>query len=125
LSLFEIISFLSKLLFAIAFICGFIAYRKFTELLRMEYQRHRISWLEDGSPVSSFWQPKGRDFIRGRFWAEAVSIAWMFTTPSWVRNDPEALKCLSQYRTYSAVSCVLIVVVVVAVNSFGLWGRGN
>jgi hypothetical protein len=110
-------SFIAQLLFVVAFVIGFVAYRKLSVLMRMEYDRHRDNWLVDGGPISSLWRPPESDFVTGRIAESIVMVRWLFRTPSWTRNDPEACRYLSGYRIYTAVFVVLLITVMV------IWGK--
>jgi hypothetical protein len=84
-----------------------LAFRLFDRLVKIEYERHRSNWEEDGKPLGFFWTPaEGRNItmILGSSWARNVCcLAWLGGTPDWMRNEPKALKMVVWYRVLIAL----------------------
>jgi len=72
-------------------------------LVRHEYQFHRAAWELDGRPTGYLFCPLEATLVRSRLAFGRLSMAWLFWTPQWVRDDSAARKLLSRLRW-----CVLI-----------------
>jgi hypothetical protein len=68
----------------------------FDRLVRLEYASYREQWEADGRPHGIFWVPRecmGQSYVRfGCTRAmNRCSIAWLFKTPEWMRQNGRAL----------------------------------
>jgi hypothetical protein len=77
----------------------------FDSLARIEFERHRRDWVEDGRPSGFFWTPEeddgsGRRISRtgGRFTRTACAFSWAFATPEWLEGEPEGKYTLFWFR---------------------------
>jgi hypothetical protein len=111
-----------QILFLVSFVTMFVAILKWTALVRLEYDRYRVAWLDDGGPISWNWSPPQATFVGSWVATNILMVRWLFQTPSWVRNDHEAGELLRKYRIYFVVSVVLLSVVLLSVVFAG-WGR--
>ena len=90
----------------------------FDKLIRLEYTLSRRDWEKDGKPFGIFWVPpevKRSDFrggIRSSSAHKRLIIDWLFVTPGWVREIPEAKAWLYAYRILSVVLILMPVWVV-------------
>jgi len=90
--------------FLIALIVVLISAFYFLDVLvRHEYQFHRNAWEEDGRPTGYVFCPLEATFFRSRLAFTRLSMAWLFWTPQWMRDDSGARKLLSRLRW-----CVLV-----------------
>jgi hypothetical protein len=72
-------------------------------LVRHEYQFHRDAWEQDGRPTGYLFCPLEATLVRSRLAFGRLSMAWLFWTPQWVRDDSAARRLLSRLRW-----CVLV-----------------
>jgi hypothetical protein len=90
--------------FLVALIAVLISAFYFLDVLvRHEYQFHRDAWEQDGRPTGYLFCPLEATLVRSRLAFGRLSMAWLFWTPQWVRNDSAARKLLSRLRW-----CVLV-----------------
>ena len=62
-------------------------------LIRIEYESHRHSWDEDDKPADYFGSVPGKYASR-----MVVGIAWVFSTPEWMKRDSKARRIVFAYR---------------------------
>ena len=62
-------------------------------LIRIEYERYRDHWDADGRPADYFGSVPGKYSSR-----MAVGIAWVFSTPNWMKRDSKARRIVAAYR---------------------------
>lgn len=81
------------------------AFVTFDKLVRLEYRCYRGAWEADGQPHGFFWIPG--EVVRWGGWivsarssiaSRRCAIAWLLSTPDWVRNDPDAKRLLLWMR---------------------------
>jgi hypothetical protein len=72
-------------------------------LVRHEYQFHRTVWEQDGRPTGYLFCPLEATLVRSRLAFGRLSMAWLFWTPEWMRDDSAARKLVSRLRW-----CVLV-----------------
>jgi hypothetical protein len=79
---------------------GFFHFRAFDKLVAVEYRKHREEWEKDRSPYGFFWSPPERGWFSGSNYSarDRVAVSWLFVTPGWMENDPEALDLVSRLR---------------------------
>ena len=77
----------------------------FDSLARIEFERHRRYWVEDGRPSGFFWTPaqddgSGRRISQtgGRFTRTVCAFSWAFVTPEWLESEPEGKDTLFWFR---------------------------
>jgi hypothetical protein len=75
------------------------AFIVFDQIVRLEYSQYKKVWEADGRPHGFFWVPSESKFAGG--WLVSLrssrafrraSVAWLFSTPNWMRRDIRALK---------------------------------
>ena len=84
---------------------GFWAFHR---LIRLEYVSYREQWEADGRPHSVFWVPRecmGPIYVRfGCTQAMSrCSVAWLFKTPEWMRQDERAIRWVRWMRVSSLI----------------------
>jgi hypothetical protein len=74
-------------------------------LVRLEYSFHRRSWEKDGKPLGPFFvPPQSRMFgglwvsLKSRHALNKITVAWIFKTPQWVRDETPASRLLLLHR---------------------------
>lgn len=74
-------------------------------LVRLEYNFYRRSWEKDGKPIGPFFiPPQSRMFgglwvsVKSRHALNKITIAWIFKTPQWVRDEAPASRLLLLHR---------------------------
>lgn len=74
--------------------------RAFDRLVALEYRKHREEWEKDRSPYGFFWSPPERTWASQPNYSarNRVAMSWLFTTPDWIEEDPEALSLVSRLR---------------------------
>jgi hypothetical protein len=110
------------LILQVAVLIGFFIV--FDQLVRLEYSQHRKEWDADGKPHGFFWIPSESKSAGG--WLVSfrsskgfhrVVLAWLFSTPIWMRRDIRALK-----RVYLLRALAFIwnfgIAIIVAVSIF-------
>ena len=77
----------------------------FDRLVWREYVFHQAHWQTDGQPHGFFWVPPESTLANGwlvRFDSLVASrrnsLVWLFSTPTWAREDPRALRLLFWLR---------------------------
>jgi len=82
----------------------------FDQLVRLEYENYRMNWEADGMPHGFFWVPEEAKAAGGwvvRFGSSAAlqccTIAWLFSTPEWMRRDEKALRLVFWFRILGLV----------------------
>jgi|SRR6185436_3723174 len=92
---------------AIAFLALVLleAFLMFDCLVRLEYRSYKSNWEADGRPHGFFWVPPEVKRLggwtvsfRSDFASKRCSYVWLFSTPSWVRNDVKARQLLYWLR---------------------------
>ena len=74
-----------------------VVYYLSSRLIRLEYESHRDSWVEDGKPRDDFSQ------VPGSYMARAVIVAWLFMTPDWMKTNATARRLVAWYRVLSFI----------------------
>src|SRR2546430_16837990 len=81
------------LLFFFMMIALLAAFYFASRLIRIEYECHPDIWADDGKPADYFAQ------VRGSYMARmAVSTAWLFVTPDWMKSKSNARHMVMCYR---------------------------
>jgi hypothetical protein len=70
----------------------------FELLVRREYKQHRSHWEKDGRPRGIFWSPLDTRLWVGTGARNRLYYRWLFRSPEWMRNDPQAFNLLILYR---------------------------
>lgn len=81
-------------------------------LIRLEYETRREQWDKDRRPVGMLWRPPGTSFFQSipmasRF-GQSLPLLWMFKTPGWIRDYPEAIRLLRRLRVLEGIGFLLI-----------------
>ena len=84
-------------------------------------RRHRSAWESDGRPRGFFWSPAEATAFGSYFAQQRLSLAWVFSTPHWARQDPAAARSLKHLRRLVLVWNVAMVVAAAVV---WFWGVG-
>ncbi len=90
----------------------------FTSLVKLEYADHRPEWEADGRPGGFLWRPPTSGVLpglRSGLATNALSLKWLFITPSWARADTRARQLLLRLRICVTVWNCGIVAAFVAV----------
>jgi len=86
------------------------AFFNFDRLVKIEYQRHNEDWIKDGKPRGFFWRAPESSWIRSSFAMQRLSMQWLFKTPDWINNDPEATNYLKKLRRLVLIFNISIIV---------------
>jgi hypothetical protein len=81
-----------------------VAILTFDQLVIIEKERFPEQWKNDGSPATFFRQRN--QFERGfraSFATNKYSLAWLFLTPRWVKEDEKAMGVLRRLRVLAVV----------------------
>src|SRR5262249_50736021 len=84
--------------------CIFAAFVSFDRLLRIEHGNFPDRWVADGRPVGMFWTPPGRSRYAASLATSFIMFAWLFQTPDWVVNEPQACRLLARMRQFTFAS---------------------
>ena len=84
----------------IALVLGFVS---FDRLVKLEHNRYRQFWLDDGRPDGFFWHPGESTWFSSGVAKQVLLFKWLFSTPGWASQDGDARKALKKLR-----ACVLI-----------------
>ncbi len=74
------------------------AFFNFDKLVKIEYQRHNEDWTKDGKPRGFYWRASESTLISSSFAMQKLSFVWLFRTPHWTNDDPEATAYLKKLR---------------------------
>jgi hypothetical protein len=74
------------------------------KLVHLEHERHRAQWEADGRPEGTWWYPGKYPRLWRGLTKERTAAKWVRATPSWAREDPEALRLLGRLRICTASS---------------------
>jgi hypothetical protein len=98
-----------------ALVAEYWAVRNLDKIIEIEYQNYREQWVRDGKPyiwLSATSRPDYRSWMERRFSAQLrtrlLSIAWLYSTPSWMNGSPEAKRFLRRYRIGSCIAVGII-----------------
>ncbi len=89
------------------------AFFNFDRLVKIEYQRHKEDWIKDGKPIGFFWRAPESSWFRSSFAMQNLSMQWLFKTPDWTNNDPEATNHLKKLRALVLIFNIGIIVLFV------------
>jgi len=75
----------------------------FDKLVRLQYEAHRSYWERDGGPRGFFWWAPGtrkwfRINLRSEWAFQRTNLRWFFSTPNWMRKDPQAVRLVRRFR---------------------------
>jgi hypothetical protein len=81
----------------------FLSFKAHNDLVRFEYENIRDEWERDGEPQGMlFWRAPTRPkkFVNAIFWSNPglTALSWIFKTPKWVKDFPQAQKHLRSMR---------------------------
>jgi hypothetical protein len=74
------------------------AFFNFDVLVRIEYRKYKDEWIIDGKPRGFFWKPPESTWFSSSIAMQKLSFRWLFKTPQWMSNDPEAIDRLKRLR---------------------------
>ena len=85
-----------------------------------EFLYHHDQWISDGKPTIGFWRPPhGSCATFKSLWASGkYQIKWLFSTPSWIRNNKKTFYKLWIYRIVTPIGLVLFTAVLVFLKIF-------
>jgi hypothetical protein len=100
----------------------FLALVNFDRLVKSEFHKHKPQWIKDGKPGGFFWRPYESTFILSALATKRLSFSWLFKTPQWVDEDPEARESLKKLRLFVLLWNVGVIlwfvsILIVAFNS--------
>lgn len=82
-------------------VAGFVA---FDQLVRVQHEDHYQDWLADHKPDGLFWRQPGHSLLHRMNWSGSLCLlAWLFSTPDWVKQDEVAGRHLRRFRF-----CILV-----------------
>jgi|WetSurMetagenome_2_1015567.scaffolds.fasta_scaffold698293_1 hypothetical protein len=86
----------------------------FDKLIKYQYENLHQQWEKDRQPYGMFWKPELEKigmFNRVFFGSPAISsFRFIFTTPEWVKNDPESMSNIKKFRKFLLLWNVGVVV---------------
>ena len=86
------------------------AFFNFDNLVKIEYRKYRDEWTIDGKPRGFFWRPRESTWFSSSIAMQKLSFRWLFKTPQWMSNDPEAIYRLKRLRLFVLIFNIGIVV---------------
>ena len=93
----------------------------FDRLVRLEYACHRADWEQDGKPRGFFWVPSECRLFWSWLAQQRAAFVWLFQTPSWMREEQEALRWVSRLRI---LVCAWNIGIIVTAGIAFLFSRG-
>ena len=116
-------------MFIIGLLCWILiliaAFLTFDRLLFVEYSSYRKNWERDGKPHGFFWTPaelKGSGFwgfVRSSVAHKRLRFDWLFVTPPWIRESPEARLWLFAWRTLFFLAQAFVLAPIVVAIIYG------
>jgi hypothetical protein len=76
------------------------AFFNFDNLVKIEYRKYRDEWTIDGKPRGFFWRPPESTWFSSSIAMKKLSFRWLFRTPQWMTNDPDAIYRLKRLRIF-------------------------
>jgi hypothetical protein len=76
------------------------AFVNFDNLVKIEYRKYKDEWTIDGKPRGFFWRPPESTWFSSPIAMQKLSFRWLFKTPKWMNNDPEAIYRLKRLRLF-------------------------
>jgi len=86
------------LAFGLMAIGSFIEILSFRQVVEIEFTRFHDSWLADGKPVGGPKSRRAAPFWRSGFSTQIVLNAWLFVTPAWAKQSPDAMRHITRGR---------------------------
>lgn len=77
-----------------------VAFFNFDALVKIEYRKYRDEWTSDGKPQGIFWRPRESTWFSSSLATHKLSLRWLYKTPQWINNDPEAIYRLKKLRAF-------------------------
>jgi type VI protein secretion system component VasK len=92
----------------------------FRQVVEIEYTNFHESWLKDGKPVGGPKSRKAASFWRSGFSTHNLLNTWLFQTPGWAKQSPDAMRHIARGRVGAAMMFLGVVIlgVVIAVTTF-------
>ena len=90
-----------KFRFVLALLAAFVTWDR---LIQHEYAAHRPDWERDGRLVGMFWRPPETEVLgpvsslRVSWATHRAMFGWLFSTPAWAADDPEAVRLMRRLR---------------------------
>ena len=75
----------------------------FRQVVEIEFTRFHDSWLADGKPVGGPKSRKAASFWRSRFSSQGLLHTWIFVTPAWAKQSPDAMGYFARGRIGAAM----------------------
>ena len=66
------------------------AFLSFDRLVKLEYAKYKDAWTRDGGPSGFFWHAPENGWLGGHLAKNKLAFYWLFHTPAWASNEPEA-----------------------------------
>ncbi len=95
-------------LMATGAVLGQLAFRQVVEI---EFSEFHEQWIRDGKPVGGPKSRRAASFWFSGFATQNVFYTWLFQTPDWAKQSPEAMRLLTHGRLWI---CAMLVGVVTA-----------
>jgi hypothetical protein len=87
-----------------------VAISNFDSLVKIEYRKYKDEWIIDGKPHGFFWRPSESTWFSSSIAMQKLSFRWLFKTPQWISNDPEAIYRLKRLRLFVLIFNIGIVI---------------
>jgi hypothetical protein len=78
----------------------FAAFFNFDKIVKIEHEKYSQEWINDGKPKGFFWRSAQCTWLSSAMALQRLSFQWLFTTPTWIRIDSEALLHLKRLRMF-------------------------
>ena len=84
----------------------------FSQLIYLECTLYPDAWFSDGRPIALLVRRSQYPAVPSTLAATRCSVRWLFSTPEWALEDPQALKCLRQFRESNVLwLCGLLLII--------------
>jgi ferric iron reductase protein FhuF len=77
-----------------------LAFLNFDKLVKIEYEKFKTNWIDDGKPRGFFWKPTESNWFSSSFAMQQLAMYWLFKTPDWINNELKAKEALQKLRIY-------------------------
>jgi hypothetical protein len=87
----------------------------FRQVVEIEFSSFHDSWLADGKPVGGLKSRKAASFWRSGFSTQNVLNTWLFVTPAWAKQSPDAMRHIARGRVGAAMMFLGIITLMVVI----------
>jgi hypothetical protein len=118
--------------FAGHFVFSIWSFIIYDSILKLEYKSYHVYWKNDGQPIGFFWIARENrklfvspfSQLRNQFARDQLSRKWLYSTPEWMTNDPQALQLTTKYRWLISIWSIFygapILIIIIYLILFGL-----